>query len=98
VSTHGYCIENPDNACPSCVHELSKPARTEVLGVLTGQVPIQVGGRRAARPPVCREHREVQHRDGKPPWCNACGWSHGQHAVGPVMLGEPRGKRGGDRA
>lgn len=24
-------------------------------------------------PPVCWSHKPVQHRDGKPPWCPACG-------------------------
>lgn len=27
--------------------------------------------------PPCNKHHEVQHRDGLPKWCNACGWSHG---------------------
>lgn len=27
--------------------------------------------------PRCDRHSEVQHRDGKPPWCNACGWHRG---------------------
>ena len=22
--------------------------------------------------PVCANHKPVQHRDGKPPWCNTC--------------------------
>jgi hypothetical protein len=27
------------------------------------------------KPPWDHEgHHPVQHRDGKPPWCNACGW------------------------
>ena len=24
-------------------------------------------------PPTCTAHNPVQHRDGKPPWCNTCG-------------------------
>lgn len=24
--------------------------------------------------PPCPNHKEVQHRDRMPPWCNACGW------------------------
>jgi hypothetical protein len=24
-------------------------------------------------PPACAEHKPVQHRDGKPPWCKRCG-------------------------
>ena len=23
--------------------------------------------------PVCDDHKPVQHRDGKPPWCDGCG-------------------------
>lgn len=39
--------------------------------VLTGQVPAY------PEPPECPAHKEVQHRDGNPPWCNSCGWRHG---------------------
>ena len=28
------------------------------------------------RPPPCEDHREVQHRDRRPPWCDSCGWRH----------------------
>lgn len=55
-----------------------------VLGVLTGQV-------RAEAPwPECGQHKEVQHRDGKPPWCGRCGWNRGRSAVEPRKMGEPR--------
>jgi hypothetical protein len=27
--------------------------------------------------PECEGHNEVQHRDGKPPWCDYCGWNRG---------------------
>lgn len=36
-------------------------------------------------------HRLVQHRDGKPPWCNACGWSSPLPAIPARKVGEPRG-------
>lgn len=35
----------------------------------------------ATTPPPCAAHREVQHRDGKPPWCDTCGWNHGRPAI-----------------
>lgn len=55
-----------------------------VMGVLTGQV-------RAVTPwPECRAHKEVQHRDAKPPWCDRCGWNRGRTAVEPAKVGEPR--------
>lgn len=38
--------------------------------------------------PACRDHHEVQHRDGKPPWCEACGWNRGRPAVPPVQVKE----------
>lgn len=41
-------------------------------------------------PPPCENHKEIQHRDGKPPWCNACGWSHGRPAIEARQLGSPR--------
>ena len=30
------------------------------------------------RAPDCPEHHPVQHRDAKPPWCNACGMTEGR--------------------
>lgn len=42
---------------------------------LTGQVPVRV------EPPMCTNHREVQHRDRRGPWCNTCGWTHGRAGV-----------------
>ena len=27
----------------------------------------------------CPDHRPVQHRDGKPPWCSACGLTKDGH-------------------
>jgi hypothetical protein len=33
--------------------------------------------------PECGNHVAVQHRDGKPPWCDSCGWNRGQAAVPP---------------
>lgn len=36
--------------------------------VITGQVPVF---------PACRDHKEIQHRDGQPPWCRHCGWNRG---------------------
>lgn len=48
----------------------------EVLGVLTGQVPVR------SMPIACENHQPVQHRDGKPPWCRACGLTRtGQEPV-----------------
>ena len=28
------------------------------------------------KPPDCPKHEEVQHRDRRRPWCDACGWRH----------------------
>ena len=36
-------------------------------------------------PPPCQNHREVQYRDGKPPWCEACGWSWGSFGVSAAL-------------
>lgn len=33
--------------------------------------------------PPCPDHQESQHRDGKPPWCSACGWNRGRPAILP---------------
>lgn len=42
-------------------------------------------------PPPCADHREVQHRDRKPPWCGACGWTHGSPGTPAAHLaGEQR--------
>lgn len=40
-------------------------------------------------PPPCPDHREVQHRDGKPPWCPRCGWNHGRPATPPRQVKMP---------
>lgn len=34
------------------------------------------GVEHVCEPPECENHKEVQHRDGNPPWCNSCGWRH----------------------
>lgn len=44
-------------------------------------------------PPRCAEHREVQHRDGKPAWCRECGWSRARPAMAAKKYGEPRAER-----
>jgi hypothetical protein len=54
-------------------------------GELTPEVP--------ERAPDCEGHHEVQHRDGKLPWCNRCGWTRGRTALPPRKLGTPRGER-----
>jgi hypothetical protein len=41
-------------------------------------------------PPPCENHREVQHRDRLPPWCDACGWNRGRPAIAPHKYGDPR--------
>jgi len=51
--------------------------------VVTGQVPVGSPGPDNPEPPPCDAHREVQHRDRRPPWCDNCGWSHGRPAVPP---------------
>lgn len=38
---------------------------------------------------VCSNHKPVQHRDGKPPWCNKCGLTaHGKVPVSRFKLEE----------
>lgn len=41
--------------------------------------------------PDCPKHKEVQHRDGMSPWCNACGWNRGRPAVPPMQIAAARG-------
>lgn len=41
-------------------------------------------------PPPCENHKPVQHRDRKPPWCNECGWSSPIPAVPAVKYGTPK--------
>lgn len=39
----------------------------------------------------CARHAPVQHRDGKPPWCPACGLTaDGQEPVSPFSKKEPK--------
>lgn len=42
--------------------------------------------------PPCPDHVERQHRDGLPPWCPRCGWTHGLR-VPAQKLGESRAER-----
>lgn len=39
--------------------------------------------------PACRNHRELQHRDGNPPWCRSCGWHRGRPATPALKIGDP---------
>lgn len=50
--------------------------------VMTGQVPVY---------PDCREHREVNHNDGAPPWCNRCGWHRGADGTPAKRYNSPNG-------
>lgn len=43
-------------------------------------------------PPACANHLEQQHPDGNPPWCDACGWTHGQPAVAARLVVAPKGQ------
>lgn len=56
---------------------------------LAGAVLMATGG----GPPECEDHRERQHRDGKPPWCPHCGWNRGRPAEPAQRLGTPRNTR-----
>lgn len=38
--------------------------------------------------PFCPDHLEVQHRDGKPPWCETCGWNRGRPATPPTRISD----------
>lgn len=40
---------------------------------------------------MCPDHKPVQHRDGKPPWCNKCGLT--AHGKVPVSRFEPEEKQ-----
>lgn len=37
-------------------------------------------------PPSCENHVERQHRDGMPPWCDACGWNRGTPSLKPIRV------------
>lgn len=60
-----------------------EPGRAPLVETLSGDLDTVVGWLRAtadelltsqpaAETPGCAEHRLVQHRDGRPPWCNLC--------------------------
>ena len=54
----------------------------------TRQIRAAIDGEPDEKPyPDCENHTEVQHRDGKPPWCDYCGWNHGVPAVDPAKYG-----------
>lgn len=43
--------------------------------------------------PECDGHNETQKRDGKPPWCTRCGWTHGQPARPARKIGRTAEER-----
>lgn len=47
--------------------------------------------------PLCINHRERQHRDQQPPWCNECGWTRGREAIPAAKLGITRREAAADR-
>lgn len=55
---------------------------------VTVQIREAINRRPDGGPPGCVEHKEVQHRDGKPRWCNACGWNWGHPMVFPQQYGK----------
>lgn len=68
-------IEQP---CPS----LGAPKNTQTIQI--EQIDSPNGESWSIEP---HDHAPVQHRDGKPPWCNACGftanWTHHTQLNGP---------------
>jgi len=60
------------------------PEASEVSEALT---------RARERAPDCPTHHEVQHRDGRSPWCNSCGWTWGRPASPARKIGTPRSER-----
>jgi hypothetical protein len=73
---------------PGWTSDLNSPlVEATVNAALSGLKDFTPG---RAAPPDCPEHREVQHRDGKPAWCRTCGWRHGRPATPAVKLGKPR--------
>lgn len=60
--------------------EARKIVGGKTLGVLTGQV------RMKPEFPECDGHKEVQHRDGLPPWCRKCGWNRGRFTRTPMKV------------
>ena len=69
-------------------HERSRGAAVELVVakacgmVVHGEHP---GGPQSLRKPdPCPDHKPVQHRDGKPPWCKTCGLTAAGHE--PVSL------------
>lgn len=64
---------------------------------LTGQVPVSgntdpmSAGEPVEEPPPCPQHRETQHRDNQPKWCNRCGWTHGRPATPARKIGRANG-------
>lgn len=64
------------------------------IGTSAGEVPYESHALRIAdlilgstvTPPPCDNHRETQHRDKRPPWCETCGWNHGRPAIQPFQV------------
>lgn len=63
----------------------------EADAALTGQVRVTPVSGNETEPPPCPQHRETQHRDGQPKWCNRCGWTHGRPATPARKIGRANG-------
>jgi len=94
-SSHGWYVCLPSNGLTEDEREAARrwfagdeSAWPEVAASIERTV-----ARLAREWPECPEHKEVQHRDRKPPWCNTCGWNRGRPAIGARKVGTPRSER-----
>lgn len=56
------------------------------LGFSCSRIQRKEIGMSSEEPPECPDHKEVQHRDMKPPWCNTCGWRRAVPGKPPMRL------------
>lgn len=77
---------------PPWAHSTCAASCTAPSGCLNPRCPNRAADREGSESASadCPDHHEVQHRDRKPPWCNACGWNRGRPAIPPRQVGKPR--------
>lgn len=79
--TYGECLRAKGLSTASGDTTVSSPP-TKPNDALTAKAA-------AVTPPPCANHKETQHRDAKPPWCNACGWRHAKPGTPAAKLSRP---------
>lgn len=78
-----FISENPQHVKPLVVAASIKVIMSKIVGVkwIGSEESVQEPSLTVQEPPSCPNHKEVQHRDRKLPWCNECGWRYATPSI-----------------